>query len=43
MEGSNAWWPMKGSNAWWSLKEKHPFHLFSLSSLQILLKPFSFH
>jgi hypothetical protein len=40
MEGSNAWWPLKGSNAWWSMEgERAPFHLFSLSPQQILLKP----
>ncbi len=50
MEGSNVWWPLKGSNAWWPLKGFNvrwpmeeegeiPFHLFPLSSQQILLKP----
>jgi hypothetical protein len=42
MEGSNAWWPLEGSKlgGLWKEKEKHLFHLFSLSQQQILLKFF---
>jgi len=41
LEGSIAWWPLKGSIAWWPMEGegKTPFHFFSLSSQQILLKP----
>jgi len=40
MEGSNAWWPLKGSNFWWPMERKGeaPFHFFSLSPQEILLK-----
>jgi hypothetical protein len=33
--------PMFGGQ--WKKKEKHLFHLFSLSPQQVLLKPFFFH
>jgi hypothetical protein len=37
-----AWWPMEGFklDGFWKEKDKHLFHLFSLSSQQILFKPF---
>jgi hypothetical protein len=49
MEGSNVWWPMVDSNAWWPMAGSNvrwpmegegeaPFHLFSLSHQEILLK-----
>jgi len=43
-EGSHVWWSMEGeredSHAWWSMEGegKAPFHLFSFSPQQILLK-----
>jgi hypothetical protein len=41
MEGSIAWWPLKCSIALWPMEREGetPFHPFSLSPQQILLKP----
>ncbi len=44
-KGFHAWWPIegerKGSRAWWPIEGERevPFHLFSFSPQQILLKP----
>ncbi len=44
-EAPHVWWPMEGkgeaSNVWRSMEGegKAPFHLFSFSTKQILLKP----